>query len=437
MRKPSNKWFAFLAVAGVIAIAPSTYSAQANNIIYSDDNVSITTAVDRYIMMNSTDDLVAELGLVNEETEAEDKKFDDEDTSEEATTEEETTEEKEETTESTTEEETTEEQEEETTEAPQEEEEPEYTPVAPDYSEFADKAVVTAGSYINIREEANTSSRIVATIAPGGLMTVKEKGNTWSYVTSGGCTGYIKNEFLAFGTEAGKYVDANYTKVAVVNTSALRVRKAATETSTCLVVIYSGSQYTILSQGSEWTRIQVNSSVAGYVKNDYIVTTYNTPVAQAEPEEPEQTEDTTTEDTTTEDTTTEDTTTEDNTTDTYAKGKQIADFAVQYVGNPYVYGGTSLTNGADCSGFVFSVYKNFGYSLPRGATGQSGVGTSVSISELQPGDLVFYDHNTGSIEHVAIYIGNGQVVHASTPSSGIKISDLYYSDPFMAKRIVQ
>ena len=275
MRKPSNKWFAFLAVAGVIALAPSTYSAQANNIIYSDDNVSITTAVDRYIMMNSTDDLVAELGLVNEETEAEDKKFDDEDTSEEATTEEETTEEKEE----TTEEETTEEQEEETTEAPQEEEEPEYTPVAPDYSEFADKAVVTAGSYINIREEANTSSRIVATIAPGGLMTVKEKGNTWSYVTSGGCTGYIKNEFLAFGTEAGKYVDANYTKVAVVNTSALRVRKAATETSTCLVVIYSGSQYTILSQGSEWTRIQVNSSVAGYVKNDYIVTTYNTRIS--------------------------------------------------------------------------------------------------------------------------------------------------------------
>ena len=117
-------------------------------------------------------------------------------------------------------------------------------------------------------------------------------------------------------------------------------------------------------------------------------------------------------------------------------GQQIADFACQFVGNPYVWGGTSLTNGADCSGFVQSVYKNFGYSLPRTCTPQCNAGTAVSLDALQPGDLVFYDHGSGSIEHVAIYIGNGQVVHASSRRTGIKISNVNYSTPFKACRIL-
>ena len=99
-------------------------------------------------------------------------------------------------------------------------------------------------------------------------------------------------------------------------------------------------------------------------------------------------------------------------------------------------GGTSLTNGADCSGFVQSVYKNFGYSLPRTCTPQSNAGTAVSLAALAPGDLVFYDHGTGSCEHVGIYIGNGQIVHASSSRTGIKISNVNYSTPFKACRIV-
>ena len=113
-------------------------------------------------------------------------------------------------------------------------------------------------------------------------------------------------------------------------------------------------------------------------------------------------------------------------------GQQIANYACQFVGNPYVWGGTSLTNGADCSGFVMSVYAHFGISLPRVAASQANAGTSVSVDSLQPGDLLFY-HSFG---HVAIYIGNGQVVHASNRATGIKISNYNYSPINKAVRIV-
>lgn len=114
-------------------------------------------------------------------------------------------------------------------------------------------------------------------------------------------------------------------------------------------------------------------------------------------------------------------------------GQEIANFACQFIGNPYVWGGTSLTNGADCSGFVQSVYANFGYSLPRIAADQAGAGYSVSVDSLQPGDLLFY-HSYG---HVAIYIGGGQVVHASNADTGIKISSYNYAPIDQAVRVVQ
>ena len=116
------------------------------------------------------------------------------------------------------------------------------------------------------------------------------------------------------------------------------------------------------------------------------------------------------------------------------KGQDIAKFACQYIGNPYVAGGTSLTNGADCSGFVQSVYKNFGISLPRSSYAQSGVGKGVSYSEAQPGDVIYYGG------HVGIYIGNGQIVHASNsapyPAGGIKISNATYRSIVAVRRIV-
>lgn len=111
-------------------------------------------------------------------------------------------------------------------------------------------------------------------------------------------------------------------------------------------------------------------------------------------------------------------------------GKQVAKYALQYVGNPYVAGGTSLTNGADCSGFTYRVYSDFGYRLPRTSTEQRNAGTGVSYSEAQPGDLICYSG------HVALYIGGGKIVHASTEKTGIKVGNAEYKTILAVRRIV-
>ena len=115
----------------------------------------------------------------------------------------------------------------------------------------------------------------------------------------------------------------------------------------------------------------------------------------------------------------------------------VVAYALQFVGNPYVYGGSSLTNGTDCSGFTMAVYAHFGYGLPHSSGSQSGCGYAVSLDSLQPGDLLFYTNDGGSgIGHVALYIGGGQIVHASTPATGIKVSSAFYRTPVAARRIV-
>lgn len=113
-----------------------------------------------------------------------------------------------------------------------------------------------------------------------------------------------------------------------------------------------------------------------------------------------------------------------------SKGQQIANYACQFIGNPYVPGGTSLTQGADCSGFVWRVYKDFGYTVPRTSYGCRSAGSGVSYSEAQPGDIVCY------AGHVGLYIGNGQIVHASTQRSGIKITTATYKEILTVRRIV-
>lgn len=116
------------------------------------------------------------------------------------------------------------------------------------------------------------------------------------------------------------------------------------------------------------------------------------------------------------------------------KGQAVVDYALQFVGNPYVWGGTSLTEGADCSGFVQSVYRDFGVSLPRVASEQANAGTRIPVSEAQPGDLIFYADN-GEIYHVVLYMGNGQVVHASSAATGIKVSEVYWEKAVWAVKM--
>ena len=115
----------------------------------------------------------------------------------------------------------------------------------------------------------------------------------------------------------------------------------------------------------------------------------------------------------------------------------LCEYAKQFVGNPYVWGGTSLTKGADCSGFVLSVFKKYGVKLSHYSVAQSKEGTKISRDELQAGDLVFYADSSGTINHVAIYIGNNQVIHASSPKTGIKISKYNYRTPVKYVRVLE
>ncbi|WP_205839771.1 NlpC/P60 family protein [Porcincola intestinalis] len=153
----------------------------------------------------------------------------------------------------------------------------------------------------------------------------------------------------------------------------------------------------------------------------------------AETSAPETTAETTAPETSAPETTAETSAPETEAQQTSSLGAQIAAYATQFVGNPYVYGGASLTGGADCSGFTMAVFSHFGISLPHNAAAQSGCGTQVSLSDIQPGDLLFYD-NGGGIGHVTIYIGNGQVCHASNERTGITISSISYRNPVCAVR---
>lgn len=443
MKKPSVKWLAVAAAGCIFASSMGTYTykALADEFVYTDANVSITSIVDRYIEEKGGDVFTAQATPEDAAVQA---------VSEATATDAAVTGSIQEVEGNTgsiteiassvqTEEATTEAPVEETTEAPATEAPVQEQAAASPVMDFTGKAVVTASGSVNIRKSGDVNAAKVGSIANGGLVNIVEKGDTWSHITSGNVDGYIRNDLLAFGSDAANYASANLSKVAVVNTAALKLRKEASTDSEEITLLAQGETYPIVETGDAWTKIQLDT-VTGYVKNEYITVSYNMATAKAE-SAPAQTTDTTTT-TTTETTTTEAPSTEAPTTEAPVTdvpvselGQQVANFACQFVGNPYVWGGTSLTNGADCSGFVQSVYKNFGYSLPRTCTPQSNAGTAVSLAALAPGDLVFYDHGTGSCEHVGIYIGNGQIVHASSSRTGIKISSVNYSTPFKACRI--
>lgn len=444
MKKPSKKWLAVAAAGCIFASSMGTYTykAFADEFVYSDANVSITSIVDHYIEVNGGDVFTTDAASATPADAVAATSVENATATDAFVTGniEEVTQITGEITENATEEPTT--------EAPVTEASEQETSqaAASPVMDFTGKAIVTASGSVNIRQSGDVNATKVGTIDGSGLVNVVEKGGTWSHITSGNVDGYIKNEFLAFDGDAANYASANLSKVAVVNTAALKLRSEASVDSERITLLAQGETYPIAEIGDAWTKIQLDNTT-GYVKNEYITISYNMPTATAvstpsqDTTEAPATEAPSTEAPATEAPTTEAPATEAPSTDSSSSGlgQQIADFAVQFVGNPYVYGGTSLTNGADCSGFVQSVYKNFGYQLPRGATSQSNSsqGRLVSVAELQPGDLVFYDHGTGSVEHVGIYIGNGQIVHASNRRTGIKISSVNYSTPFKVRRIVE
>lgn len=459
MKKPCKKWFALTALASISLCVSGVQMVDASEVVYDDSNVSITSAVDRYIATNdnpvenivegysestegyvvSIDDSASSVNSQGASATIEEAKEPITATGSvkvnnatgEITIVGEGEDDTQQTTESTTTESTTAATT--TTAATYDNTSTDSFVYALAEPDMTGKAVVKASGSVNIRESGSVDSARVGNINAGGIVTVKEKGSEWSLITSGNVTGYMKNDYLLFDQDAATYAASNLTKVVRINTASLRVRAAANENSECLTLVTEGSSYGIEEIGAGWTKIHVDDSVSGYVRNDYIILDYTGPVAHVVTDAPAASESTGSS------ATTESTTTESSGITTAPStniGQDIVNYALQFVGNPYVYGGTSLTNGADCSGFVMRVYADFGYSIPRTADVQGTVGTEVALSALAPGDLVFYDHGTGSIKHVAMYIGNGQVVHASSSTTGIIISNTYYSTPCKAVRII-
>ncbi|MBR1599657.1 MAG: C40 family peptidase [Lachnospiraceae bacterium] len=346
----------------------------------------------------------------------------------------------------------------------------------------SNQVVANIDSYLNIREEASEDGEVVGKFYNGNVGDVVEKGDEWSLVSSGNAYGYVNNDYLLFGSDAEDYIKNNCDQVARVAADTINVRAEESTDSEVLDLKDQGDALTVLGQENGWYKVAVNDETTGYVSGDYVYIDYiyetavtieeeqaaeaarqaeleqqaaeaqaaeqavtetqtqtavqqttEAPATEAATEAPKKEKKETVESTDVvvkEEKTATETVKQESAS---ASGQAVADYAVQFVGNPYVYGGTSLTNGADCSGFVQSVYAHFGYSLSRTAASQAGDGTAVSLDSLQPGDLIFY-HGYG---HVAIYIGGGQVVHASNPESGIKISAYNYASIDSACRIIK
>ena len=340
-------------------------------------------------------------------------------------------------------------------------------------SKYENIGISIADPYVNIRKKPGEDSEIIGKLYKGSKCDIiKDKGD-WVKIESGNAKGYIKAEYLARGFDAEKLIDEYGTKVAEVTVETLNVRFEANTDSRIATQIPMGEKLLVLKKKGDWYEVAINDGdedqITGWVSKDFVKVKIQWKHAitikeeKAEEERKaaaeaaleaqqralaaEQAEQARQQQTTQRQTQTNNTQrvvqqpkVEEKVQTSVggsAKGQNIANFALNFVGNPYVWGGTSLTRGCDCSGFAMSVYANFGIGLNRTSRAQAGNGYAVGMNELQPGDLVFYAANGRSISHVAIYIGGGRVVHASTPRTGIIVSSVYHQSPYCARRIVK
>lgn len=276
---------------------------------------------------------------------------------------------------------------------------------------YSNLGIVTVSEgKVNIRSEASTEGKIVGKIGRDAGCDILEDQGEWLKIKSGKVEGFIKADYVLKGSAALEKASTLLKPVVNVNTDGLRVRTEPNTESEVVDIVGSGQTFDVLEELDEWVKIDLDGEEC-YLNKEYVKIGAQLDEALTINEV------------------------------RYGAGVSdvrmaICEFAKKHIGNPYVWGGTSLTRGADCSGFVLSVFRNYGISLPHSSRAQANCGTAVSMSELKPGDLVFYGNGSG-INHVAIYAGGGQVVHASNPRTGITISNMRYRTPVKARRIIQ
>lgn len=267
-------------------------------------------------------------------------------------------------------------------------------------------SVISSGN-LNIRQEASTDSEVIGILTNHNACELLEDAGEWYKVTSGKVTGYVNKQYLVTGDEAEAIAEQEIKTVATVNTETLNVRAEKSTEAAVLSQVGNSEAFTVNSVADGWVEISVDDSV-GYISQDYVTLAQALPTAK----------------------TIEQVKYGDGVSNVRAS---VVSYALQFVGNRYVWGGTSLEKGIDCSGFTMRILGKYGISLPHSSRAQPSYGTKISASEAKPGDLFFYGSGR-SISHVAIYIGNGQIVHASNKRDGIKVSNAYYRNPICVAR---
>lgn len=366
-------------------------------------------------------------------------------------------------------------------------------------SEYDKIGISVAADYVNVRKKPNTDSKVLGKLYRGSAATIREKTGDWVKIRSGQVEGYIKSEYLAIGFSAEKLVDKFGTKIATVNTETLKVREAKNTECAVLTLVSGEESFEILREDKEWVKIMVDGDTKGFVSKEYVDISVKFKKAVSieeereearkkaaaaaaaaredmaqQPSQPSSNSSNSSSSGSSGNSSSSNgnsssgsssnnsgggssmkgsagksnhsdpsnkssggSSSSNNSSSTIGSGdgSAIASYALQFVGNPYVYGGSSLTHGTDCSGFSQAVFRKFGISLPRTSSAQSGVGKKISVSSARAGDLIFYARN-GHVNHVAICIGGGRVVHASNPTTGITTSNLNYRTPYCARRVI-
>lgn len=300
--------------------------------------------------------------------------------------------------------------------------------------------ISNVNNYLNIRKEPSEDGKIIGKMpskSAGEILEETEDGE-WYKIRSGPVTGYVSSQYIKTG-DAAKAIALEVAELmAIVSTDRLNARTEPSTESPIWTQISNSERYAVLKQMDGWVEIELDSTSA-YVATDYVDVRYAlneaikfTPIE----DEPRSTSGGSSNRGSSSGGSSSGGKSNNSSVGgspgsapASSKRTQICNYATQFLGNPYVWGGTSLTNGADCSGFTMAVMANFGISLPHHSGSQAQKGKSISASEMRPGDLVFYTNSSGTINHVALYIGNGQVVHASNKRDGIKISTWNYRTP--------
>ncbi|MBP3475493.1 MAG: C40 family peptidase [Lachnospiraceae bacterium] len=262
---------------------------------------------------------------------------------------------------------------------------------------------------LNIRAVAAEDGKLVGKLPKNAACEVLDSDDTWAHIKSGEVEGYVSQEFLLTGIQAKRRAEELATTMARVTTDSLKVRAEANTDSEVITMVANGEELEVIEVEGDWVKVGLDAEEV-FVSAEYVDVSSQLSTAITMTEL------------------------------LYGQGVSdvrvdICQYAKEFLGNPYVWGGTSLTKGADCSGFVMSIFKKYGVSLPRNSRSQANSGTTISVSEAKPGDLIFYG-NGKSINHVAIYIGGGQVIHASSPKTGIRISNVSYRTPVKAVRVL-